>query len=441
MNRDLFIRIFRIFYRVLFAIIILLFIGFALFTAPYWWKHWVIYPRLEKERAELWARYQEPHKFIALDDYQGVLHVHSYWSHDSRGVLEEILPAAKKAKIQFIFFADHAHAKLDTFPRAYHGVYDGIIFECGTETSTGLMVCPMNQVVLNWRQDQNEVIAQVVDSGGLVLYVHTEDPHDWDNPDYQGMEIYNIHTDLLDENSELPILINAAINKGKYHHWVYRDLYDDQTEIWANWDSLNRKRRIVGISAVDAHNNQNYRARYTHDGMVEWVGPNAKTMVIRKVGWIDKLLLGEPDTAGWVYKWEADPYFQSFNYVNTHVFSDTLTNVDIKNNLVKGHAFISFESLAEAKGFQFFSLDSNNSVNAIMGDSVMAKNILELRAVSPLPVQFRLVKNGITIDQVADVYVYHFNPQSSPGNYRIVASVKMDDDWTPWIFSNAIYVY
>ena len=163
------------------------------------------------------------------------------------------MPAAKKAKLQFIFFSDHFQAKLDTFPRAYHGVYDEIIFEAGTETHTGLMVCPMDSVVLDWRQDQNEIIKNVVYSGGLVLYAHTENPHDWNNPDFQAMEIYNIHTDLLDEDSELPIFINAAINKTNYHHWVYREFYDDQTEILARWDSLNRHRRIVGMSAVDAH--------------------------------------------------------------------------------------------------------------------------------------------------------------------------------------------
>jgi hypothetical protein len=367
--------------------------------------------------------------------------VHSYWSHDSRGVIEEILPAAKKAKLQFIFFADHAHAKLDTFPRSYHGVYDGIIFESGTETSTGLMVCPMDSVVLDWSQDQNDIIKNVVHSGGLVLFAHTEDPHDWDNPDYQAMEIYNIHSDLLDEDSELPVIVNAAINKDSYHHWVYRELYDHQTEILANWDSLNTHRRIVGMSAVDAHNNQNIRARYTADGLVEWVGPNAKTMKIVKPGWKEKLLLGEPDTVGWVFKWDADPYFQSFNYVNTHVFSDTLTNLAIKNDLVKGHAYISFENLAEAKGFQFFSLDGNRNVNAIMGDSVLAKDVHELWALSPYPVLFQLVKNGKTFDQAEEVYEYQFSPQSSPGNYRIVASVKLDNKWTPWVYTNPIYVY
>lgn len=424
-------------------VIVLAIIGvlFIIYTGPSLWNRWVTYPRLEKERSALWLKYKKPQQFISLREHKGILHSHTYWSHDSRGVLEEILPAAKKAKLDFLFFADHPHGKLDTFPRGCHGIYDGIIFESGTESSEGLMVCPMDSVVLDWRKDQDLLIKEVIDSGGLALYVHTEKPHDWANPDYQAMEIYNIHTDMLDEEKLTPLILNFVVNGKKYRHWAYRELYDEQTDILANWDSLNMHRKIVGMAAVDAHNNQNVRARYTDDGRVEWVGPNAETLKIVKPGWKEKLLLGEPDAAGWAYKFEVDTYFASFNYVNTHIFSDTLTNVAIKNNLVDGHAYISFENLAEAKGFQYFSTDENNAVNAIMGDSVLATSVSKLHAVSPFPVQFRLVKNGEEKDVADDTYSYEFAPHSSPGNYRIVASLFLDKKWTTWVQTNPIYVF
>ncbi len=434
-------KISKIVYKLILILFALLFIVFIYYTGGSWWRHWVTYPALEKDRVELWEKYEKPQKVISLDDHKGVLHLHSYWSHDSRGILQELLPAAKKAKLKFLFFADHPHAKLDTFPRSYSGVYDGILFEPGTENG-GMMVCPMDSVVLDWSKESNEFIHDVVKNGGLVLYVHTEKPHDWSNHDYQGMEIYNIHTDLLDEEGGLlPLIINFAINGSCYRHWAFRDLYDDQIKILANWDSLNRKRRIVGMGAVDAHNNQNVRARYLADGRVEWVGPNAKTIAVVEPGWKEKLLLGEPDSAGWVFKFEVDTYFGSFNYVNTHVFSDTLTSRAIKENLVKGNAYISFENLAEADGFQFYSLDKDDKVNAIMGDSVQAKDVKALHVVSPYPVQFELVKNGETIDRIKDVYEYQFDPLKSSGVYRIVASVRIGGKWLAWVFTNPIYLY
>ena len=421
------------------GILSLISVAFLIVTGPAWWNKWVTYPRLEKERTALRAKHQSPEKLIKQNDYQGVMHAHSYWSHDSRGVIEEILPAAQQAALDFIFLSDHIRSKRDSFPRAYQGNYDGVIIEAGTE-SKNIMVTPMQGGVLDWDQDERQLISDVVDGGGLVVYVHAEEPHDWADPKYQAIEIYNIHTDLLDEESILPFMINIAINQENDRHWAYRELYDEQSAILARWDSLNQGRQIVGIAAVDAHNNQSYRARYTDHGMVEWVGPNAKTLEITEPGWKEKLLLGEPDVAGWAFKWEVDTYFHSFNYVNTHVFSDTLSRTAIKDHIIAGHVYISFESLAEARGFQYVAQDHRGKVRAIMGDSIALDSVTSLRAVSPLPVRFELVKNGTLIDQTEDKYAYQYAPTSS-GNYRIVARIKLNEHWVSWILTNPIYIY
>ena len=435
-------KIKKIVLRTLLVLVIIILIIIAIVAGPYLWKNWVTYPRLEKERVELWTKYKKPHKYIKLDEYKGVFHMHSYWSHDSRGVLNEILPAAKKAGYNFLFFSDHPHSKLDTFPRGYNGVYNGIIFEPGTEGGKGLMVVPMDSSVIDWSQDQSDVIHKLVSNGGLVIYVHTEKKHDWENPDYQAMEIYNIHTDYLDGNDGLfSIAMNLVINSKKHHHWVFREIYDEQSEIIFNWDSLNKKRRIVGVAGVDAHNNQNYRARYLDNGTVEWVGPNAKTIEIVEPGLKEKILLADSNSNGWAFKWEVDPYFISFNHVTNNVFSDTLTNYGIKNNLVAGHAFISFQSLAKADGFQYFAVDSDDNVNGIMGDSISIGSVSKIKAVSPFPVQFQLVKDEKVIDVVDDVYEYEFNPNNQVGNYRIVAKLYLDDTWISWVFTNPIYIY
>lgn len=209
-----------------------------------------------------------------------------------------------------------------------------------------------------------------------------------------------------------------------------REIYDEQTEIMANWDKLNMKRRITGIGAADAHNNQNVRARYNEDGLVEWYDPNADLLATVKPGWKEKLLLSDkPDEAGWPFRFETDDYFTSFNYVNTHVFCDTLSNVNIKENLVEGHAYVAFENLAIADGFQYFLTDANNKKNAIMGDSISINSVKKLKVVSPYPVQFKLVKNGELIAVADDLYEYEFSPNNK-GNYRIEAHLKFKGEQT-----------
>ncbi|MCK5467113.1 MAG: hypothetical protein KAI99_01345 [Cyclobacteriaceae bacterium] len=431
----------KFFIYTLLTLLAFIVILFVIHVGPSIWKNWVTYPKLEKERATLWSTYKKPQQYISLQEHKGVMHSHTFWSHDSRGTLPEILSAAKKAKLEFIFLADHKRNMLDDFPRGYHGVFDGIIMESGTESSTGLMVSPFDSVTLDWKKDEDQLINEVVGNGGLVTYVHTEDPHRWSNPDFQAMEIYNIHTDLLDEDGILPFVINNTVNGDKYRHWGYWELYDDQTEILANWDSLNLVRRIVGIGAVDAHNNQSFRARYQEDGLVQWIGPNADTIAVNKPGWKEKLLLGKPDEFGWSFKWEMDPYFNSFNFVNNHVFCDTFSSVNIKDNIIKGHVFLSFESLAEASGFQYFTTDNTNNITAILGDSVALEDVTYLKAVSPYPVKYQLFKNGELMDTKEDVYEYEFAINKSPGNYRIEARLKLNNHWYPWIFTNPIYVY
>lgn len=436
-------KIFKITLKIFSALLGIIILAALIYASPWIWRKVYTYPRLEKQKQEIAAQYKKPKNYIAQTDYNGILHMHSYWSHDSRGMLKEILPAAKQAKLEFLFFSDHKRSKLDTFPRSYHGVYDGIIFEPGTESSEGLMVCPMDSVILDWNKPQSEIMKQVEDMGGLTLYLHTENPHDWDNPNYQMMEIYNIHTDLLDEEgSILPLITNFAINGKKYPHWAMREIYDPQTEIMANWDNLNTKRRITGIGAADAHNNQNVRARFNDKGLVEWYGPNADLLATVEPGLKEKLLLSDtPDEAGWSFRFETDAYFTSFNYVNTHVFCDTLSNVNIKDNLVAGHAFVAFENLAFADGFQYFSMDTNNQLNGIMGDSISVENTNILKAVSPYPVQFRLVKNGETIKVKENAYEFEYTTNKSKGNFRIEAHLKFNGEYTAWVLTNPIYIY
>ena len=438
----MFKKIIKFIIKIISLLLLIAIVAVLIYSAPFLWKRISVYPKLEKQRSEIQSKYKKPVNYIDRTDYKGVFHAHSYWSHDSRGVMEEMLPAAKKAKLDFLFLADHPHSELDSFPRGYKGIYDGLIVEPGSETSNGLMVSPMDTVVLDWSRPLDTIIKEVTDSGGLVLYVHTEKPHDWANLDYQAMEIYNIHTDLLDEEGGLmPHIVNAIFNRKKFGHWAMREIYDEQKVIMSRWDSINTFKRLVGMAASDAHNNQSIRARYTKDGMVEWVGPNAKTISIVKPGWKEKLLLSEPDEVGWVFKFEIDAYYLSYHFVNTHVFCDTKSSEDIKNNLIAGHAFIAFEALANAKGFQYFSTNTKQEVNAIMGDSISVRSVYKLKTVSPFPVQFKLIRNGVIIDIVEDSYSYEFNPKNEAGNYRIEAYLSFDGKQIPWIYTNPIYAY
>jgi hypothetical protein len=411
----------------------------AYLFAPSVWNHYVTYPELDNQMAQLETRRIEPPKLVDLNCYRGILHAHCYWSHDSRGILEEIIPAAKKANINFIFFTDHQRTRIESFPRAIQGTYDGIIIEPGSEKK-GLLVWPLDSMIIDWDVKKGKLIKQIISDGGLVFYGHTEKIHSWLNPDYQGMEIYNVHTDSKDENIS-DHAFNFTINGNQFRRWAYWEFFDEQTEILARWDSLNMMRKIIGISAADAHDNQNIRARYLPDGRVEWVGPNADPIDTTTVGILEKLLLSEPDSAGWAFKWAIDTYYESFRLCTNYILADSLDKYSLVKHLLKGHLYIAFQSLADAKGFMFFATNKSGDVKAIMGDSVLVDEIQALKAVSPLPGQFRLIRNGDIIDTVSNVYEYVYNKQLSNGVYRLEVAIPINAEWAPWIYSNPIYIY
>ncbi len=417
-------------------LVLLLLITFT----PGIWHYWVTYPSYDREVSELQKFRREVLSQTKLNTYRGVLHVHSYLSHDSRGTLDDIIPAAKKDGIDFIFLTDHPHGDIDTLPKGYRGMHDGVLIEPGTEKQ-GFDCWPLQPAIIDWKADKDSFARNIVSKGGIIFYAHTEEPHNWANPFYQGMEIYNFHTDTRDQ-SPVPILFNMIINGNRYRHWALREFFNEQTTILSRWDSLNKIRKIVGFSAVDSHENQNIRARYLQDGRILWVGNNNHVLDTMEVKFWNKWLFEKPDKSGWVFKFLIDTYETGFNYITNYVVADSLTTHSLADNLKKGHLFTAFKTLADAKGFQYFGLNRNDSVCAILGDSVRIDQVKMLRAESPLPGQFRLIHDGKTIAVSSEnCYQISSNKVLEKGAYRIEIHLKLQGKLIPWLYSNPIYIY
>jgi hypothetical protein len=426
-------------YLLVFILAFILIVFLVLFT-PALWRHWFTYPQLDKQVNDFQKLRKETVSITKLNTFRGILHVHSYLSHDSEGTLSDIIPAAKNGGIDFIFLTDHPRSDIDTFPHVYKGYYDGVLIEPGSEKQ-GFVTWPLDSAIIDWKVDKNTIAENIVSRGGLIFYSHTEEPHNWDNPDYQGMEIYNFHTDTKDE-SLTPLIINFIVNGNKYRHWALREVFDEQPSILAIWDSLNSKRKIVGFSATDTHENQNIRARYLNDGRVEWVGPNANVIDTMEVKLWNKWLFHQPDENGWIYKWMIDTYKSGFNYITNYLLADTLTVPSLADHLKKGHIYSAFKCLGDAKGFMYYCINQDDSIGGILGDSINLDQIKTLNATSPLPGQFRLIHNGTTVDvSSSESYQYTWGELIEKGSYRIEMHIKLKGRYVPWIYSNPIYIY
>src|SRR5690606_3347063 len=139
----------------------------------------------------------------------------------------------------------------------------------------------------------------------------------------------------------------------------------------------------------------------------------------REPGLLEKILLHEPDENGWAFKMELDTYFHSFNFVNNHVFSSEFSSQEIKQGIEKGNAFVAFEGLAKADGFQFFALNTQKELTGILGDSVSVQDANQMKVLSPFPARYRLIRDGeLLLETAGGQYEFDFSPENQKGNYR-----------------------
>lgn len=431
------LKILKYLFLIMGAIIIVVFIWFL---AQPVWHHIVTYPRLQETVTEYQKLRKEPASKTNLNVYRGVMHLHSYLSHDSEGTLHDLIPAAKNNGIEFIFLTDHPNYQLDTFPRGYNGFYESVLIEPGSEKH-GFVIWPLDSMIIDLKTNPDTIAKMVYESGGIVCFSHTEQHRNWGNPYYHGMEIYNFHTDTKDETIA-PQIFNFLVNGNKYRIWALRQMFDEQTRILARWDSLNMNRKMVGFSAVDTHENQNIRARYTPDGRIEWVGPNANVIDTVNVSFLNSWMFGEPDENGWVFEWLIDTYNEGFNYITNYVFAENLSSRSIAENFKKGHVYTAFKTLGDAKGFNFYVQNPAGQIEGMMGDSIKISNSKSIHAITPLPGQYRLIHNGKTV-KISDIDGYEFNWTGplEKGAYRVEVHLNINGKYVPWIYSNPVYIY
>ena len=79
------------------------------------------------------------------DDVRALLHVHSAFSHDSRGTIDEIVAAAKKVGVRVIMFSEHPANHYDYVNDGHRGLKDGVLLIPGAETK-GFLAYPKRSI-------------------------------------------------------------------------------------------------------------------------------------------------------------------------------------------------------------------------------------------------------------------------------------------------------
>ncbi|MBI2826399.1 MAG: PHP domain-containing protein [Planctomycetia bacterium] len=400
--------------------------------------------RATHERVEALKRERVPVELKGgYEDYRALLHVHSAFSHDSRGTLEEIVPAAKATGVRVIMFSEHPANHYDYFKDGHNGVVDGVLLIPGAETG-GYLAYPTRSIQGEKTGSPQEFSDLVRRDDGLIFLCHLEERMDWDIAGLTGSEIYNTHADFKDEVKFLGALRTPLGMLGlvpavkQYPQEVFAALEDYPTDYLKKFDEMCQKARHTGVSANDAHHNQAYRGRLTDEGKVQLedaLGKKLLSLDPEKLALIKPLVAGKK-AGDMVFELDLDPYERSFRHVSTHLLMKELTRDAVWDALKAGRAYVAFDWMADPTGF-VFRADRGDESWPIGGEIPGAADV-RLRAAAPLSGTFKLIRNGrVTLEREGTSLD---STITEPGVYRVEVWLNMAGEPRPWILSNPIYV-
>jgi hypothetical protein len=349
-----------------------------------------------------------------LYDYTGVIHLHSAYSFDGHVKLDEIIEAAKENGIDFLMLTDHDNLKARD--DGWEGWQGKVLLIVGQEIAPRFnhyLCFNINKQIISPEDalgiSSQKYIDAVNKSGGFGFIAHpdhegTKTFHvkhypwiDWSVDGYTGISIWDFMTDWQSSlkgymPSLLSFLFPAFFLRGP------RDV------TLARWDSLNQKRKIVGIGELDNH------------------------ATVKRVGG---------------FRIEALPFERAFKFVRTHICTKEPLSGDGKkdialllNSLLYGSCYAAMEYFEKADGF-YFSIIKNDQ-QYFMGDSLSLTNNSHLEVKLPSSAAIRVIRNGtVWADKIQKNLSLTV---TESGIYRIEAYVKACGKYRPWIFSNHIFV-
>lgn len=358
----------------------------------------------------------------AYADYKGVIHVHSSLGGHSTGKLSDIIEAAHANLLDFVLMTEHPSKDIDTSAQTLDGMHGGVLFIAGSEIdATGgdrLLITGKQPDAQALNHNDPLLTQKFIDeaetNNRLVFIAHPEQFQHWETAaNYVGMEIYNMHAEGQQLNL-LKLFLMGLWSFRSYTGLLWMDSYRRPTDNLKRWDEETalKNKKIVAIAGNDAHAN---------------LGINLQQSTGKKI-----------------FSLQLDPYERSFSIVRTHTLVEKGQPLDSENllsALKHGHAYVSFDVLADAQGFGFSA--DNKSEKKIMGDEIQLADGVRLTIAAPLQqTRTLLYKDGKIIAEANETAGKDFFVNEK-GVYRVevyLEGLPKPYGEQPWIISNPIYV-
>lgn len=352
-----------------------------------------------------------------FDDYAGVFHVHSSLGGHSTGRLEEVVRAARAERLAFVLMTEHPSPYVNTAEATLRGTHEGVLFVGGSElvASDGgrLFVLP-GAAATTPNPPLRDLVARAKGGERLAVVGYPEEVRDWRAGDFDGIEVYNLHTNAKRINYAA-MLFDGVWAYGSYPELLFARFYERPEASLRRWDEVNAAagRRAYAYAGNDAHANVGLSLQdQTGDGLLEIT---------------------------------LDPYERSFRLVRTHVLVRRGTPLDTESLLAAlraGHFYIAFDVFGDATGFRFTA--EAGADTRPMGEEVALPpgGSVKLAARSPVKARTVFFRDGQAVREFKDSAQAELQV-GERGVYRV--EVYLDQlggllAGKPWVISNPIFV-
>ncbi len=386
-----------------------------------------------------------------LTDTKAILHAHAEDSAHTGGTRPELLAAAKNVGVKIIMLTDHVRPPKDFINDSWRGLRDGVLFIPGAE-SEGFLVYPQRPIIaahINKSfKSREEYVRLVKQDGGNIFLSHVEEKPDWETGELDGLEIYNIHSDLMDEGEFVKWLQGSFTNPDRlkqieqavaeFPAEVFGALQDYLPTVIAKWDRDLPSHRLTGVAANDCHHNQVFTVKAVSNDAIEvtaFPDPPRK-ITTAQAPRIAEMLKGR-QAGDIIAKLDLDPYERSLSFVATHILLNELNESSVRQALRQGHAYVAHDWLCDATGFAFIA-ERNDKRIGVMGDEVKLEKGLKLRLAAPVAGTIKLFRDGKVIQEmISDKLNFAL---SEAGVYRAEIWLTVDGELRPWIYANPMRV-
>jgi hypothetical protein len=345
-----------------------------------------------------------------LFDWKGVVHCHSFLSHDCDGSVDEIEAACREANVDFVVMTDHQTD--ESISRGTRGMVGDTLFLVGAEVRSPQGTILAVPLVTPLRRFQHPALLakEAAEQGALTFVCHGELWRcGYDVECLTGVEIVNLHAGAMTVNKVGTLLTALFLPASAlFHRICLRD-----PRVFDEWDRVLRTRHpVTPVGGDDAHAN------------VRVFGPLGGTI---------------------------GTYREVFATLSTHVLAERLDEASVVEGFRLGRSYVSFDVFGEGSGFDFRARDGGASW--VAGDTVRASETLRLEVRLPANGRITLLRDGVVAQQLGDTQQ---NPLAlhgddlqrgeedllvaaapPPGVYRVEVRTESGD---PWIFSSSIRV-